>query len=333
MKLKPIYNITETACTEISAPLRGGWVGSTAQDYYPFGMLMPSRTFSSDKYRFGFNGKENDNEVKGTGDQQDYGMRIYDPRLGRFLSVDPITNKYPELTPYQFASNSPINGIDLDGLEWATPAVMCGAYNPCQVAKSIGEIKTDPKSQAVGRKVFTAAYLIAKFGVITTTMVAQPEVGIPWAVSDLSGLPVTPSPQAWEAPVLNAVEESTPALQGGSKASLPKSSTLERHEIPSNSVLKSQGIQEGEAPAIQVPHDVHVKTGSFGGYKSAMLYRKQELELISQGKYTEAFEKGINDLGGVINAIGGNMKDYQKAINAARNYYNKVIVPQLKINK
>ncbi|MEZ2442984.1 RHS repeat-associated core domain-containing protein [Chitinophaga sp. RCC_12] len=46
-------------------------------------------------YRYGFNGKENDNEVKGEGNQQDYGMRIYDPRLGRFLSVDPLTKGYP----------------------------------------------------------------------------------------------------------------------------------------------------------------------------------------------------------------------------------------------
>ena len=45
-------------------------------------------------------------------------MRIYDPRVGRFLSVDPISRKYPELTPYQFASNRPIDGIDLDGLEF-----------------------------------------------------------------------------------------------------------------------------------------------------------------------------------------------------------------------
>ena len=70
-------------------------------------------------YRYGFNGKENDNEVKGEGNQQDYGMRIYDPRVGGFLSVDPITKSYPMLTPYQFASNRPIDGIDLDGLEWA----------------------------------------------------------------------------------------------------------------------------------------------------------------------------------------------------------------------
>ncbi len=44
-------------------------------------------------------------------------MRIYDNRVARFLSVDPITNQYPELTPYQFASNRPIDGIDRDGLE------------------------------------------------------------------------------------------------------------------------------------------------------------------------------------------------------------------------
>lgn len=36
----------------------------------------------------------------------------------RFLSVDPLTNSYPMLTPYQFASNRPIDGTDLDGLEW-----------------------------------------------------------------------------------------------------------------------------------------------------------------------------------------------------------------------
>ena len=97
---------------------------ATAQDYYPFGMIMPGRTYLSPTggagggyYRYGFNGKENDNEVKGVGNQQDYGMRIYDDRVGRFFSVDPVAKEYPELTPYQFASNSPIAHIDLDGLE------------------------------------------------------------------------------------------------------------------------------------------------------------------------------------------------------------------------
>jgi len=92
----------------------------SAQDYYPFGMQMPGRTYiagGSLNYRYGFNGKENDNEVKGAGDQIDYGMRVYDPRVGRFLSVDPLAKKYPELTPYQYASGNPIMNIDIDGLE------------------------------------------------------------------------------------------------------------------------------------------------------------------------------------------------------------------------
>ena len=79
---------------------------------------MPHRSYASTaNYRFGFNGKENDNEPKGLGNQQDYGMRIYDPRLGKFLSVDPITEDYPFYSSYQFASNSPILSIDIDGLE------------------------------------------------------------------------------------------------------------------------------------------------------------------------------------------------------------------------
>lgn len=92
----------------------------TANDYYSFGSLMPGRNYNAlgaKDYRYGFNGKENDNEVKGEGNQQDYGFRIYDPRVGRFLSTDPLTKSYPWYTPYQFASNSPIVSIDMDGLE------------------------------------------------------------------------------------------------------------------------------------------------------------------------------------------------------------------------
>ena len=86
-------------------------------NYYPFGMLQPNRNFNSPEYRYGFNGKEKDSELKGEGAQYDYGFRIYDTRLGKFLSQDPLFKTYPWLTPYQFASNSPIWAVDLDGLE------------------------------------------------------------------------------------------------------------------------------------------------------------------------------------------------------------------------
>jgi RHS repeat-associated protein len=81
-------------------------------------MPQPGRGYvqsASKPYRFGFNGKENDNEVKGKGNQVDFGARVYDPRLVRFLSVDPLTKSYPFNTPYSFAANSPIVAVDQDG--------------------------------------------------------------------------------------------------------------------------------------------------------------------------------------------------------------------------
>ena|GEM_PF-4140262 len=91
---------------------------ASATDYCPFGWEMPGRNINSDKYRYGFNGKEKDDDGEfGSITNYDYGFRIYNPAVGRFLSVDPLTRNYPYYTPYQFAANSPIGSIDLDGLE------------------------------------------------------------------------------------------------------------------------------------------------------------------------------------------------------------------------
>ncbi len=79
--------------------------------------LNKSKLKGSSNYLYGFNGKERDSNLGG-GTHYDYGFRIYNPRIAKFLSVDPLTKSYPMLTPYQFASNRPIDGIDLDGLEY-----------------------------------------------------------------------------------------------------------------------------------------------------------------------------------------------------------------------
>lgn len=71
-------------------------------------------------YRFAFNGKEldkGDEGMGGGGSTYDYGFRIYNAQLGKFLSVDPLTKSYPWYTPYQFGGNMPIAAIDMDGLE------------------------------------------------------------------------------------------------------------------------------------------------------------------------------------------------------------------------
>ena len=80
---------------------------------------MPNRHDSdpSRDYRYGFNGMEKDNELKGNGNAINYEARFFDPRVGRFLSLDPLSKKFPMLSPFQFASNTPIWAVDLDGLE------------------------------------------------------------------------------------------------------------------------------------------------------------------------------------------------------------------------
>ncbi len=86
-------------------------------DYSPFGAPLDGRTMQSDFYRRGFNGMEKDDEVKGYGNSYDYGFRNYDPRVGRFLSIDPLTKSFPWNSPFCFAENDVIRSVDLDGLE------------------------------------------------------------------------------------------------------------------------------------------------------------------------------------------------------------------------
>src|SRR5690606_8702362 len=71
---------------------------------------------------------------------QDYGMRAYDTRLGRFFAVDPLTRKYPMLTPYQFASNTPTQAMDLDGLEAMVVVNSQWFLNEIQKAITAGDI-------------------------------------------------------------------------------------------------------------------------------------------------------------------------------------------------
>ncbi|MCF8374272.1 MAG: hypothetical protein K9H64_21805 [Bacteroidales bacterium] len=68
-------------------------------------------------YRFGFQGQEKDDEIKGSGNSINYKYRMHDPRIGRFFAVDPLTKKYPMYSPYHFSSNQPIHANELEGLE------------------------------------------------------------------------------------------------------------------------------------------------------------------------------------------------------------------------
>ena len=109
-----------TTISDRRIPSLNGWTMDTltANDYYPFGMLIRERAFTKatvQNYRYGFNRKENDNEVKGIGNQIVFDERIYDSRVGRFLIVDPMAAKTPGESPYSSMGNNPILNIDPNG--------------------------------------------------------------------------------------------------------------------------------------------------------------------------------------------------------------------------
>lgn len=130
-------------CAVVTGRLLDGNGGGTpkqpellsAQGYEAGGSLLPGRNYSSDSYRFGFNGMEKDDEMHGaTGTSYDFGARLYDTRVGRWLSIDPLAGQFPTVSPYLFAFNSPIYMIDEHG-------------------KSGRAYKTDLINQATGRPI------------------------------------------------------------------------------------------------------------------------------------------------------------------------------------
>src|SRR5690554_5846680 len=85
-------------------------------DYYAFGMLQPGRFEGIDESRHLFNGMEHDGEVSGEGNSYTTEFRQYDPRLGRWKSLDPLMAQFPWQSPYVAFDNNPIFYTDPLGL-------------------------------------------------------------------------------------------------------------------------------------------------------------------------------------------------------------------------
>jgi RHS repeat-associated protein len=80
-------------------------------------MEMPGRQYIDNQavrpYTYGFNGQEKENELNEQ--NYDFGARICESRIGRFLSIDAHAYKYADITPYNYTFNSPISFVDIDG--------------------------------------------------------------------------------------------------------------------------------------------------------------------------------------------------------------------------
>ncbi|MDD3490881.1 MAG: RHS repeat-associated core domain-containing protein [Paludibacter sp.] len=91
---------------------------SQTNDYYPFGMCYTKNPGSFTNKRK-YNGKE---EQEMPGCWLDYGARFYDPQLGRWSAVDPLAKDYAEWSPYNYATDGPVNKLDPDG-KWVWAVV------------------------------------------------------------------------------------------------------------------------------------------------------------------------------------------------------------------
>ncbi len=105
-------------------PIQESW--STSEkirvNYTPFGVTLKGRnlmkTGLANEFRFGFQGQETDDEMKGEGNSVNFEYRMHDSRLGRFFAIDPLASKYSYNSTYAFSENRVIDGVELEGKEF-----------------------------------------------------------------------------------------------------------------------------------------------------------------------------------------------------------------------
>ncbi|OED44986.1 hypothetical protein AB832_01660 [Flavobacteriaceae bacterium (ex Bugula neritina AB1)] len=129
-------------------------------------MLLPNRHGNSSDYRYGFQGQEKDDEIKGEGNSLNYKFRMHDPRIGRFFALDPLAAKYAYNSPYAFSENMVIHGVELEGLEFfgvnegtIRDADLVDAFNPVfafqSASAAIGNTVRKARAKANGESEYT----------------------------------------------------------------------------------------------------------------------------------------------------------------------------------
>ncbi len=171
----------------------------SANDYYPFGMMMPGRKYSSDGYRYGFNGKEKDKDI--SSECFDFGARTYDSRVARFLSTDRLISISPFYSSYIFAGNKPISAIDYNGdveivINYITKdkdGTITTTTNRMiiETVEDIRGIHRSPYVININRSIETVSYT---FGNMTTYY----EAPVTKSIEIQKGTGLTPEQQTWD---------------------------------------------------------------------------------------------------------------------------------------
>ena len=122
--------------------------------YAPFGELMDNQRVDSYDERFKFTGKERDEESG-----YDYfGARYYTSNLSMWLSVDPLADKYPNISPYAYCAWNPMKYVDPNG-KWVETL-----WDATNVALDISSLKSNIKDGNVGGAIMDGVGLILDLG-------------------------------------------------------------------------------------------------------------------------------------------------------------------------
>ncbi|MCK6649273.1 MAG: hypothetical protein L6Q66_06440 [Bacteroidia bacterium] len=329
---------------------------------------MPGRQFvGANGYRYGFNGKESDNEVMGAGAQYDYGFRIYDTRLGRFLSVDPLSPEYPWYSPYQFAGNNPIRFIDLDGKEQDDPIVfkesekfyligfnvqafVGGCNNETQ--EKFVPILSIPKkvtAEQIKTLIIEPFIIISKYNSLkegdpekpTFMEYAEAEITVAAFVAPFisetlaatAGTSNTAKASVLEAETASGQEFVIAAegeLESGAYSKLNKMVGGEKHHMPSNSSMNKMGIKKSEGTAINTEKKLHRGLPSTGNSMVAQAFRGKELELLKAGKFEEVWNLNAKALKDAYLKKGLSEDVIDAAMKKAKNHFMNNVVPKIK---
>jgi RHS repeat-associated protein len=169
--------------------------------YYPFGLTMAG--ISSQALNFG--GSENKKKFQGQEfahkefsdgsglEMYEFKWRMDDPQIGRFWQIDPLANDYVYNSPYAFSENKVTGHVELEGLESLNINTdFTKSMTPAERNKFWADYNQGYRDGAA-----RGGRIIETIG-IAALMLVQPEVGVPLALTEITGVPVTASPAALE---------------------------------------------------------------------------------------------------------------------------------------